>query len=54
MEERRGAGRVLVRKSKRKKPVGRYRGRLEDNIKMNVQEMGCTVDWIELAQDRDT
>jgi len=37
-----------------KRPLGRPRYRWEDNIKMDLQEVGCGgVDWIELAQDRD-
>ena len=37
-----------------KKPLGRPRRRWEDNIKMDLQEVGCGgMDWIELAQDRD-
>ena len=36
-----------------KKPVGRPRRRWEDNIKMDLQEVGGGGDWIELAQDRD-
>ena len=37
-----------------KRPLGRLRRRWEDNIKMDLQELGCgVVDWIELAQDRD-
>jgi len=52
--ERRGVCRVLVGKPERKKPLGRPRRRWEDNIKMNLQEVGCWgMDWIELAQDRD-
>jgi hypothetical protein len=36
-------------------PLGRPRRRWEDNIKMDLQEVGCGVmDWIELAQDRDS
>jgi hypothetical protein len=36
------------------RPLGRPRCRLEDNIKMDVQEVGCRVmDWIQLAQNRD-
>ena len=35
------------------RPLGRPRRRWEDNIKMNLQEVGCGgMDWIELAQDR--
>jgi hypothetical protein len=42
------------RKSEGKRPLGRPRCRWEDNIKMDLQEMGCGgMDWIELAQDRD-
>jgi hypothetical protein len=37
-----------------KRPLGRPRRRWEDNIKMDLQEVGCGgMDWIELAQDRD-
>ena len=37
-----------------KSPTGRPRRRWEDNIKMDLQEVGCEgMDWIELAQDRD-
>ena len=37
-----------------KRPLGRPRLRWEDNIKMDLQEVGCGgMDWIELAQDRD-
>jgi len=37
-----------------KRQLGRPRRRWEDNIKMDLQEVGCrVVDWIELAQDRD-
>ena len=52
--ERRGVYRVLVGKPEGKRPLGRPRGRWEDNIKMDLQEVGCGgMDWIELAQDRD-
>jgi len=54
MGERRGLYRVLVGKPEGKRPLGRPRHRWEDNIKMDVQEVGCGgMDWIELAQDRD-
>jgi len=37
-----------------KRPLGRTRLRWEDNIKMDLQEVGCGgMDWIELTQDRD-
>ena len=48
--ERRGVYRVLVGKPERKRPLGRLRLKWEDNIKMDLQEVGCGVmDWIELA-----
>ena len=54
MGERRGAYRVLVGKSEGKRPLGRPRRRCEDNIKMDLQEVGCEdMDWIDRAQDRD-
>ena len=49
----RGVHRVLVGKPEWKKPLGRPRRRWEDNIKMDVQEVGEGGDWMELAQDRD-
>jgi len=46
--------RFLVGKSEGKRTLGRPRHRWEDNIKMDLQEVGCGgMDWIELAQDRD-
>jgi len=52
--ERRGLYRVLVGKPEGKRSLGRTRHRWEDNIKMDLQEVGCgRMDWIELAQDRD-
>jgi len=51
---RRGIYRVLVGKSEGKIPLGRPRRRWDDNIKMDLQKVGCgAMDWIELAQDRD-
>ena len=46
--------RVLLEKPEGKRPLGRPRCRWEDNIKMDLQEVGggCG-DWMELAQDRD-
>ena len=53
MGESRGVYRVLVGKPKSKGPVGRPRRRWEDNIKMDLQEVGYGgMDWIELGQDR--
>ena len=52
--ERRGMCRVLVGKPEGKRPLGRPRRRWEDNIKMDLQEVGCgSMDWIELAQGRN-
>jgi hypothetical protein len=43
-----------VGKPARKRQLGRPRRRWKDNIKMDLQEVGCgDMDWIELAQDRD-
>ena len=54
MGERRGVYRVLVGKPVGKRPLGRPWRRWEDNVKMDLQEVGCgSTDWIELAQDRD-
>ena len=51
--KRRVVYRVLVGKPEGKRPLGRHRRRWEDDIKMDLQEVGCGVmDWIELAQDR--
>jgi hypothetical protein len=53
MGKRRGLYRVLVGKSKGKRPLGRPRRRWNDNIKMDLQEVICGgMDWIELAKDR--
>ena len=52
--ERIGVYRVLVGKPEGKRPLGRPRHRWENNIKTDLQEVGCRgMDWIELAQDRD-
>ena len=52
--EARGVHRVLVGKPEGERPLGRPRHRWEDNIKMDLQEVGegCG-DWMELAQDRE-
>ena len=45
----------LVGKPEGKRPLGRSRRGWEDNIKMDLEEVGCGgMDWIELAQDRDS
>ena len=49
-----GEERVLVGKPEEKRPLGRHRHKWEDNIKMDLQEVGYgSLNWIELAQDRD-
>jgi hypothetical protein len=55
MGEDRALYRLLVGKPEEKRPLGRPRRRWEDNIKMDLQEVGGggRWDWIELAQDRD-
>ena len=54
MGEDRGVHRVLVGKPEAKRTLGRPRRRWEDNIKMDLQEVGRgRGDWMELAQDRD-
>ena len=54
MEEGRGVHKVLVGKPEGQRPLGRPRHRWEDNIKMDLEEVGrgCG-DWMELAKDRD-
>jgi len=55
MGERRGVCKVLVGKPEGKRPLGRPRCRWKDNIKMDLQEVGCgSMDWIELVHDRDS
>jgi hypothetical protein len=52
--EGRGVYKVLVGKPEGKRPLVRHRCRWENNIKMDLEEVGCGgVDWIGLAQDRD-
>jgi hypothetical protein len=46
--------RVLVEKPQKRRPLGRPRRRWEDNIRMDLWEVGCGgMGWMELAQDRD-
>jgi hypothetical protein len=54
MGDRRVAYRALVGKPEGRRPLGRPRRRCEDNIKMDLREVGWGgMDWIGLAQDRD-
>jgi len=54
MGEERGVYRVLLGKPEGMRPMGRPRRRWVDNIRMDLQEVGCGyMDWIRLAQDRD-
>jgi hypothetical protein len=55
MGEERGVYRVLVGKPEGKRPLGRPRHRWEDNIRLDLQEVGFgSLDWIGLAQDRES
>jgi len=55
MEERRGVYRVLVGKPEGRRPLGRPRGRREDNIKMDLREVGCGAwtgsRWLRIGTD---
>ena len=54
MGKRIGIYRDLMRKAEGKRSLGRPRRRWEDNIRIDLQKVGCRgMDWIELAQDRD-
>jgi len=54
MGEERWVYRVLVGKPEGRRPLGRPRRRWVDNIRMDLQELGCGyVEWIGLSQDRD-
>jgi hypothetical protein len=54
MGEERWVYRVLLAKPEGKRPLGRPRRRWVDNIRMDLQEVGCGyMDWIGLGQDRD-
>jgi hypothetical protein len=53
MGEGRGVYRVLVGRHEGKRPLGRPRCRWEDNIKLDIREIGINgANWIQLAQDR--
>ena len=52
--ERRGVYKVLVGKPEGERPLGRPRRRRKDNIKMDLQEVGCgDMEWIDLVPGRD-
>jgi hypothetical protein len=54
MGTKRGTYRILVGRPEGRRPLRRPKRRREDNIKMDVQEVGWVgMDWIELAQDTD-
>jgi len=54
MGEGRGVYMVLVGKPEGKRPLGRPMRKWEDNITMDLQEVGCEgMDWIDVVQDRD-
>jgi len=54
MGEERGVYRFLLGKPEERRPLGKPRRRLVDNIRMDLQEVGCGyMDWIGLAQNRD-
>jgi hypothetical protein len=54
MRDKRGVKRVFVRKAEGKIPIGRTRRRWENNIKMDLKDVGCGgMDWICLSQNRD-
>jgi hypothetical protein len=52
MGEGRSVHRVLVGRPEGKRPLGRPRRRREDNIKMDLREIGIDENWIRLTQDR--
>ena len=55
MDEKIGVYRVLVGKPEGKRPLWRPRRRWVDNIRMDLQQLGCgCMDWIGMAQDRDS
>ena len=54
MEQSRNANRILVRKPEEKRPSGKPRCRWEENVKMDLRDLGCDPgEWIALAEDRD-
>ena len=53
MEEGRSAFKILTGKPIGKRPLGRSRRRWEDDIRMNLEEIGINANWVDLAQDRN-
>jgi hypothetical protein len=53
MGEKRSAYRILVGRPEGRRPLGRHRRRWECNTEMDLQEMGWSMDWIGLAEDKD-
>ena len=54
MEASRSAFKMLTGKPTGKRPLGRLGHRLEDNIRMYLQEIGINIrNWVDWAQDRD-
>jgi len=54
MGEEKGVYRVLLGKPEGRRPLGRPRRRWVDNIRMDLQEVGCAyMDWIGLTQGRE-
>jgi hypothetical protein len=53
MVERTGAYGSYVGIPEGRRPLGRTRCRWEDNIKMDLKDVKCGMDWVELGQDRD-
>ena len=54
MDKSRNAYSVLVGKPEGKRPLGRRRRRREDNIRMDLREVGCDPgEWIDFAENRD-
>jgi hypothetical protein len=48
-------GFIVIHSTERNRPMGQPRRRWEDDVKADIQEVGCgCMDWIELAQDRDS
>jgi hypothetical protein len=54
IREKKNSYKIFVRKPERNRPIGRPRRRWQDNIKMDLREIGWGgMDWIDLAQDME-